>query len=51
VLLGQDRTDQADQGVAVGEDPDDISSTPDLFVEPLLGIVGLMWVIGVKGGS
>jgi hypothetical protein len=24
VLLGQDCTDQADQGVAVGEDPDDI---------------------------
>jgi hypothetical protein len=37
VLFGQHGTDEADQGAAVGEDPDDVSATPDLLVEPLLG--------------
>jgi hypothetical protein len=41
VLFGQDRAHEADQGVAVGEDPDDIGAAPDFFVEPLLGVVGL----------
>jgi hypothetical protein len=36
VLLGQDCADEADQGVAVGEDPDDVGGAPDLFVEPFL---------------
>ena len=28
------------KSVAVGEDTDDVSAAPDLFVEPLLGVVG-----------
>ena len=39
VLLGQDRTDQADQGIAAGEDPDDVGAAADLPVEPLLRVV------------
>jgi hypothetical protein len=35
VLLGEHGTDQADQGVAVREDPDHIGATADLSVEPL----------------
>ena len=34
------RRRQADQGVAVGEDADDIGASADLLVEPFLGIVG-----------
>jgi hypothetical protein len=33
VLLGQDGADEADQGVSVGEDPDDIGVVADLPVE------------------
>src|SRR5918994_7456920 len=40
VLLGEDRADEADQGVAVGEDADDVGAAADLPVEPLVGIVG-----------
>jgi hypothetical protein len=40
VLFGQDGSHEADQGVAVGEDADDISSASDFFVEPFLGVVG-----------
>jgi hypothetical protein len=50
-LFGQDGADEADQGGAAGEDADDVGAAADLFVEPLLGVVGLMRVIGVKGGS
>jgi len=39
VLFGQYRSDEADQGVAVGEDPDDVGAPPDLLVEPFLGVV------------
>ena len=35
VLLGQDRPDQADHGVPVWKDPDDVGAAPDLAVEPL----------------
>jgi len=33
VLLGQDGADEADQRVAVGEDPDDVGAAADLAVE------------------
>jgi hypothetical protein len=33
VLLGQDRADEADDRVAVREDPDDVGPSPDFFVE------------------
>jgi len=35
VLFGQDRADEADQGVAAGEDADDVGAAADLAVEPL----------------
>jgi hypothetical protein len=50
-LVGQHGTDQADERGAVGEDTDDVGAPADLFVEALLGVVGLMWVILVKGRS
>jgi len=34
-LLGQDRTDEADDRGSVGEDPDDVGAAADLLVEPL----------------
>ena len=40
MLFGQYRADEADQGVAVGEDADDIGAPADLLVEPFLGVVG-----------
>jgi hypothetical protein len=40
VLLGQDGADEADEGVAVGEDPDDVGAPADFAVQPLLGIAG-----------
>jgi len=39
VLLGQDGADQADGGVPVREDPDDVGAPADLPVEPLGGVV------------
>jgi hypothetical protein len=32
-LLGQDRADEPDDGVAVREDADDVGAPPDLLVE------------------
>ena len=40
MLLGEDRADEADDRVAVGEDPDDVGAAADLAVEPLVGVVG-----------
>jgi hypothetical protein len=40
VLLGQDGADEADDGVAAGEDTDDVGPPPDFLVEALLGVVG-----------
>jgi hypothetical protein len=37
VLLGQDGADEADQGVAAGEDAHDVGAAADLAVEPFLG--------------
>ena len=39
MLFGQDRADEPDQGVAVGEDPDNVGAAADLPVESLLRIV------------
>jgi hypothetical protein len=39
VLLGQDRADQADQGVAVGEDADHVGAAADLPAQAFLGVV------------
>ena len=39
MLFGQHGTDEADQRVAVGEDPDDVGAAADLLVEPFLGVV------------
>jgi len=36
VLLGQDRADEADEGVAGREDPDDVRAAADLPVQALL---------------
>ncbi len=36
VLLGQDGADEPDQGVAVGEDADDVGAAADLAVQPFL---------------
>src|SRR5688572_19861298 len=38
-LFGQDCADEADDGGAVGEDPDDVGAAADLFVESFLGVV------------
>jgi len=35
VLLEQDGTDEADDGVLVGEDADDVGAALDLLVQPL----------------
>jgi len=37
VLLGQHGAGQAGDGVAVGEDADDVGAAADLAVEPLVG--------------
>jgi hypothetical protein len=37
VLLCQDGADESDQGVAVGEDPDDVGAPADLPVQALRG--------------
>jgi len=46
VLLGEDGADEPDQGVAVGEDADDVGAAADLpvepfdaYLEPLAGLV------------
>ena len=39
VLLGEDGAHEADQGVAVGEDADDVGAPPDFAVEAFLGVV------------
>jgi hypothetical protein len=39
VLLGQDRADEADEGVAAGEDADDVGAAADLAVEAFLRVV------------
>jgi hypothetical protein len=40
-LFGEHGADEADQGVAVGEDADDdVGAAADFFVEPFLGVVG-----------
>jgi hypothetical protein len=36
MLFGQDGADEADEGVAAGEDADDVGAAADLAVEPLL---------------
>jgi hypothetical protein len=35
-LFSQDGPDEADEGVAVGEDADDVGAAADLFVESFL---------------
>ena len=40
VLFGQDGADEADQGLAVGEDADDVGAAADFAVEAFLGVVG-----------
>jgi hypothetical protein len=39
VLFGQDGADESDDGVAVGEDPDDVGAAADLFVQAFVGVV------------
>jgi hypothetical protein len=36
VLLGQDGADEADEGVAAGEDPDDVGAALEFLVQPFL---------------
>jgi hypothetical protein len=40
VLLGQDRSDEAYQGITAREDPDDVGPAADLAVQPFLWVVG-----------
>jgi len=40
VLLGQDGADEADDGLSVGEDPDNVGAPADFLVQPFLGVVG-----------
>ena len=40
VLLGQHGSDQPDHRGSVGEDADDVGTSADLAVEPLVGVVG-----------
>ncbi len=40
VLFGQHSSDEADDGSAVGEEPDDIGSAPSLSLEALAGLFG-----------
>ena len=37
VLLGQDGSDEADEGVAAGEDPDDVGSAAYFLIQALYG--------------
>ncbi len=39
VLFGEHGADEADDGGAVGEDPDDVGAAAELLVEPFLGVV------------
>jgi hypothetical protein len=39
-LLGQDGADEADDGVAAGEDADDVGAAADFLVQAFLGVVG-----------
>ena len=41
VLSGEHRTDEADRGVAIGGDPDDVGAAADLPVESLVGLLDL----------
>ena len=40
VLLGEQRADEPDHGVVVGEDPDDVGAAADLLVDPLQRVRG-----------
>lgn len=39
MVFGKDCANQADHGVAVGEDPDDICAPADFTVEPFGGVI------------
>ncbi len=39
VLFGQGRADEADDGGTVGEDPDHVGASADLFVQPFQRVV------------
>ena len=39
VLLKEDGADEADDAVLVGEDADDICTSPDFTIEPFSGII------------
>ena len=49
VLLGEHGADEADQGVAVGEDPDHVGALADLAVEPFLGLFDQIWRHSSRG--
>ena len=40
VLFGQDGADEADNGLAIGKNADDVGAAADLAVEPFVGVVG-----------
>jgi hypothetical protein len=57
VLFGQDGADEADQGVAAGEDPDDVGAAADLAVQPFLYpalVAGasrrVLWLVSGRAG-
>ena len=39
-MFGEDGADEAEDGVAVGEDADDVGAAADLPVEAFVGVVG-----------
>ena len=40
MLLGEDGSDEADDGGPVGKDADDVGSSANLAVESIVGVVG-----------
>jgi len=47
VLFGEDGTDEADQGVAVGKDADDVGAAADFAVEAFAGYLELAGGLGL----
>ena len=51
MLFGQDCADEADDGLPVGEGPDDVGAAADLALEALVGVVGLALAPDLLGKS
>lgn len=49
LTLGEDGAEEADEGVAVGEDADNVGASADLAVEPLLGLLDQIGARSLSG--